>query len=54
MPRSLVTVPTLAMATMYAAVRMSTLYYNDVCSTSSNASHIFFSCREFTSASAHN
>ena len=34
MPRIFVTVPTRAIATMYAAVRMSTLYLIDVCSTS--------------------
>src|SRR4051812_35800967 len=50
-PRIRVTVATRLMATMYAAVRMSTLYLSDVCSTALNASHIFASSRSFTSFS---
>src|SRR6266851_1709034 len=51
MPRIRVTVATRLMATMYAAVRKSTRYLIEVCSTALNASHVLASSRSFTSLS---
>ncbi len=50
-PRIRVTVATRLIATMYAAVRMSTLYFSEVCNTALNASHILASRRSLTSFS---